>query len=256
MIDKLINTKNYTSKSISFNLEKDINIYGKLYLPQKPRNLGLILFHGGKAGTSERFIYLQPALAKEGIANLAIDFRGKGKSSGTYEKSTLNNRIHDAKAAIHFLAKYVQPIHIGIIGLSLAGDMVRLLNEFPDLKIIILIGPVATYQTLVDISPPHIAHVISKKENTWKDSTVFSLLRNFSGSKLVIYGDKEDIATPEMIEEFRKSVLSSGQFVLLKNTGHNPFIIDKKVEKRVRLEQINTRKKVTDIIIKFAKEHL
>lgn len=248
-------TTPYLSKLISFESERNVYIYGKLCLPRISTRLGLVLFHGGKAGSSKRFNFLQPALAKNGIASLAIDFRGKGKSSEIYERSTLNDRLVDAKAAINFFTNYLKQVRIGILGVSLAGDTVRLLKELSAVKTILLIGPVAVSDNLTNMFPPHKAYGLSKKTNSWKESTVFSLLKNFKGSKLIIYGDKENIATPEIIEDFKRAVVDSGQFVILKNAGHNPFLVDKKATEEIRKEQTVSRQKTINILIRFLRKH-
>lgn len=244
----------YSSKQIFFESEKDVRIHGQIYLPVLAPRIGLVLYHGGQAGSSKRFEFLQPILAENGIASLAIDFRGKGQSSGTYERSTLDERLVDARAAIEFFTKYLDKIQIGILGVSLGGDTVRLLEEFSEIKTIILIGPVAVSHNLTHVSPPHKAHSLSKKTDTWKDSKAFPLLKSFQGSKLVIYGDKEDAAKPEIIEEFRKAVRDTGKFVVLKNTGHNPFLVDREATEVIRKEQISARKRTVDVIIQFLKE--
>lgn len=247
--------KNCTSKTVKFKSGGNYSIYGKVFLPPQSTSKGLILFHGGKAGSSKRFELLQPALAIAGIGNLAINFRGRGESSGVYKKSTLNDRLTDSRAAIRFFKKHADLNEIGIIGISLGADAVRLLREDLEIKIIILVGPVAVSEKFVNVSPPHRANIISSKDSSWRTSPILSLLSNFKNPKLIIYGEKEDVASPEMIKAFKKSASNSGKFITLTNAKHNPFIVDDTVQEEQK-QQEATREKMIKLIVTFVKNNL
>lgn len=233
----------------------DILLHGKMCIPNSNIKLGLVLYHGGQEGSRERFEDMQPALATHGIATLAIDFRGRGSSTGSYEASSVDNRLDDASAAYKFFKDHLKLDKVGILCLSLAADEVRLLDQFGDIGVIILIGPVAVSNQLTQISPPHIGHVQSKKTNTWSDSRVFNLLESFKGPKLVIYGEYDNSALPEMIRKFQKAV-GSENIITIDNAQHNPLIINSNATELEHSIQIAARNKTIETVVKFLDENL
>jgi dienelactone hydrolase len=109
---------------VSFQTEDGWTIYGNLRVPQarSEKLPAVILLH---SGLSDRHAYheLEVELAKEGLAVLNIDWRGRGKSTGKGKYFDLpraeRDRGHlDVKAAVNFLASRpnVDAQRLGVVG--------------------------------------------------------------------------------------------------------------------------------------------
>jgi dienelactone hydrolase len=126
-----------TETPVSFQSEDGWTLYGTLRMPDKmgkPGKLpGVVLVHGARHD-SEAFYYLSRDVAKEGMAVLTFDWRGKGKSFKTKGTRAPNaddfkvggeevEKVYlDVKAAINFLASqdHVDAQRIGSLGATLA----------------------------------------------------------------------------------------------------------------------------------------
>lgn len=120
--DQLLSTG--SMNEVSFQTEDGWTIYGNFRVPQigAPKVPAVILLH---SGLSDRHVYqeLEIALAKEGIAVLNIDWRGKGKSTGKGRYFDLSREERDrgyldTKAAVTFLASQprIDSDRIGVLG--------------------------------------------------------------------------------------------------------------------------------------------
>lgn len=120
--DQLLSTG--SMNEVSFQSEDGWTIYGNFRVPEvgAPKVPAVILLH---SGLTDRHVYqdLEVALAKEGIAVLNIDWRGKGKSTGKGRYFELSREERDrgyldTKAAVTFLASQpkIDSDRIGVLG--------------------------------------------------------------------------------------------------------------------------------------------
>jgi cephalosporin-C deacetylase-like acetyl esterase len=148
-------------KEVSFKTEDGFTIYGNLRMPDNASEeqpvAGAVLLHSGLSDRNVLFD-LEMDLARNNIAVLNIDWRGRGKSKGKgiyffLDEEQQNNAYLDAKAAINFLAEQdgVDENRMGIFGTVLgavygsgggAGD--------PRIKTMVLVSSYSTSQEVTD----------------------------------------------------------------------------------------------------------
>ena len=111
-----------------------VRLYGELYLPDHVPAAGLLICHGVDVqGFNYLKIYRQLARAacENGFVVLVFDFRGVGKSTGTFDYG-LGER-HDVKCALDCLASRREVVRdkIFVVGHSLGGavSLYALQNE-------------------------------------------------------------------------------------------------------------------------------
>lgn len=136
----------------------DVTLSGVLAKPAAPRPLACVLLLQG-SDQHERLTAFAVDLAKEGVAALTYDKRGRGKSTGTYVGPEVGSPIErfpaylkqmrsDAMAAFDFLSREpsMGTAPCGLMGISQAGWLIPFVAaERPAAKFIVLwSGPVAT----------------------------------------------------------------------------------------------------------------
>jgi uncharacterized protein len=103
-------------------LSGDARLAGTLFLPAQPgKHPAIVLFHG--SGPQERDSARAEWFAGWGIAALAYDKRGVGKSTGDFQKIPFPDLVEDGLAGIAFLKARsdIDPKRIGVWGLSQGG---------------------------------------------------------------------------------------------------------------------------------------
>jgi hypothetical protein len=99
----------------------DVELAGTLYLPrsQGPHPVAVFL-HGSGPQTRKEYAFYARLFARAGIAGLAYDKRGVGKSSGKLYGTDYRGYASDAVAAIRALRtrRDINPDAIGIVGFS------------------------------------------------------------------------------------------------------------------------------------------
>lgn len=120
--DQLLTIGNMSE--VSFRTEDGWTIYGNFRVPQisAAKVPAVVLLH---SGLTDRYVFqdLEVALAKEGLAVLNIDWRGKGKSTGKGQYFELSKEERDrgyldVKGAVNFLASQpnIDSDRIGVLG--------------------------------------------------------------------------------------------------------------------------------------------
>jgi fermentation-respiration switch protein FrsA (DUF1100 family) len=118
----------YTSREVTFR-SGDAHLAGSLMLPPGPGPHAAIAFVTGSGPTTRGYLPdLQALLLRGGLAVLAYDKRGIGKSGGFYPGEsptdiTLDTLARDAAAAVRFLLRQpeIDPARVGFAGHSQAG---------------------------------------------------------------------------------------------------------------------------------------
>ncbi len=99
----------------------DVVLAGQLILPRGAGPHPTVIFlHGSGSAPRGLFVSIGGYLAAHGIASLAYDKRGSGRSTGNWQTSTLVELADDAKAGIEFLRRRpeVDVTNIGLYGTS------------------------------------------------------------------------------------------------------------------------------------------
>jgi alpha/beta superfamily hydrolase len=113
---------------------EDAKLYGKVYAPEAKRAPALLVCHGLNArGFHQLKIYSQLAkvACEKGFVTLVFDFRGVGKSDGSFDYGVKEQK--DVKCAVNYLASRQDVINdrIYVVGHSLGGavSLYTLQNE-------------------------------------------------------------------------------------------------------------------------------
>lgn len=138
-------------RTMTFLNADGIRLFGALELPPgRPRAVAIFAhcFTGSSAHIGARRI--TTALAAKGIATLAFDFTGLGKSEGQFADSDFDHNVADlVAAATHLRAEMLAPAIL--VGHSLGGAAVIAAAEhIPEVKAVVTIG--------APFDPAHVLH--------------------------------------------------------------------------------------------------
>lgn len=164
--------KHLTLKSSGQNLD------AIFHSPAIPNSPAVVICHGrGSNKDKPGWLEVARKFCKEGYSVLRFDFRGHGKSEGSYDKLTDDMLIEDVASAIDFLFKQdsINNSKIGIIGSSLGGR-IAILTAASDKRIKCLATWAAPYQ--------------SRKLNTY---SALDSISKVNIPVLLIHGDEDDV---------------------------------------------------------------
>jgi alpha-beta hydrolase superfamily lysophospholipase len=121
---QLMNTK-IQKESVEF-VSLGVKLVANLFLLADPRPAPALIVCHGAGEFKENYDELCEFLAEAGIASLAVDMHGHGKSGGSPFNIVINEWVADVRAAIDFLSKNpaVDADSIGAFGLSSGGTAI------------------------------------------------------------------------------------------------------------------------------------
>lgn len=142
----------------------DWKLYAELSLP-KDKPVGAVILLHQRGGSSADWLPLCKALNQAGIATLALDQRGAGKSVGpkglTGDKAPWDTSS-DIKAAVDYLNGQKFRGHIGIVGASYGANNALIYasasEHFNDIKAVSLLSPGANYNGLDAVAAAKMWH--------------------------------------------------------------------------------------------------
>lgn len=209
----------------------NLKLFGRLCLP-KTYKVGVVFLHGGGQSNALRYEFLQSEFEKNGIASLAFDFQGCGKSEGNFEDSSLKNREIDAKNAInYFVEKTKLNINqIYIWGSSMGGHVACKLTQEFNFKGIILQSAAAYSLESENVKLNEEFTKLITKENNWINSPAFDALKQFKNKKLIIYGGHDSVIPDGVKEKYKSSVGKYDKYVEIKNGSHTLLNPQNKLE--------------------------
>lgn len=187
-----------------------LRLSGDFYIPVGQSGRGSfpgVIFYHGKGSGKHDYIDRAEALAEEGIAALAFDFRGVGESEGEEAEVTNNSGIIDGLAAYDFLIadSRINPDRIGVCGRSFGGYVSAVVSAERPVKSILLAHP-AIYE---DAWGDRLYDSISKEDiKTFRNqgdlfgTKAIAAIQEFSGAMMIIGGRKDDIAPKRVIETY------------------------------------------------------
>jgi alpha-beta hydrolase superfamily lysophospholipase len=118
----------YREVEVNFTGRDGTRLAGSLFVPDRAGRLpAVVMAHGSGAQTRNGYYghirFLAEAFARRGIAVLAFDKRGTGRSQGDWERAGFATLADDVAAAVAYLRTRpdVRPDRIGLTGLSQAG---------------------------------------------------------------------------------------------------------------------------------------
>lgn len=234
-------------------LSDGLKLTGTLYSPtSKKVSPGILFIHGAGQSSRKRYFELQSFLAKKGFASFSFDVRGVGESEGAFVDGSLNNRFRDAEQALTtFIASgVVDSNRLAIGGNSMGGHIaVRMADKHPELKALML-GCAAAYgQEAEDKKLDETFTNVLRRENSWADSVVPSLLKNYHGKVCAVYGESDHVIPKEVQAIFLDRARKGAQAHILKHTGHNLLVPHDQNEEKATL-------KLYRLVAKFLKSAL
>ncbi|MDP2630396.1 MAG: alpha/beta hydrolase [Candidatus Uhrbacteria bacterium] len=157
----------------------------------------MFFVHGASLAGSVRNDMLRQHLAKSGIASAAFDFIGAGETGGDIFASSLADRLSQARAVIDSI--HIQKPLI-IVGTSMGADTaLRLTQQYP-VSTLILFVPAFYSKDSFAVRFSDNFDTIYSRENKWKESDTWDILREFVGSLLVIGAQNDEEISHEIYD--------------------------------------------------------
>ncbi len=103
-------------------------LVGILALPESTARVprGVVFIHGwggNRIGPHRIIVKVARALARQGVASLRFDLRGRGDSEGDPDAATLDRMIEDTCAAIDLLRRRTNLDHVNLWGICSGGNV-------------------------------------------------------------------------------------------------------------------------------------
>ncbi|MFH1438362.1 MAG: alpha/beta hydrolase [Pseudomonadota bacterium] len=243
----------FTTEEITLTNNREENIAAVLHVPPQQRDEGhcVVLCHGmlsNKDGTKQ--IALCRALHARGIASLRFDFRGRGRSDGAFEDTTISRRLEDLEAVLaHVDARGYSSI--SLVGSSLGAPVAIIeaaKGPAPAVASLVTYAAVSRAEQLLDFFPPqHVAE--------WKKAGMLDFVGNrikwdfiddalthdvlaAAGSlrcpTLLIHGSADALVPVESSRIIWEAIKAEKDFVLIEGADHT-FIDDRHREQAIEL---------------------
>lgn len=208
---------------------RDVSIPATIVIPEGKEQFPLVVLAHGHGGTKDEnggFSNIAEELGKHGIATVRMDFPGCGDSSESFQLNTVSNMIDDVNASIDYvMANYpVSSTQIGIFGYSMGGRIaLQMVNADAErFKGLVLLAPAADDKTMVDFLGGQDEwdryHEIAKQDGFAEFTTIYGATQElslawfeeleavtpinditpFGGEALVIYGEDDNVVSPEV----------------------------------------------------------
>lgn len=134
----------YREEEVTFTSADGTRLSGSLFIPVgKTRYPAVVFAHGSSAQSRNGYFgqirFLAEAYARRGIAALAFDKRGTGKSQGDWERAGFATLADDVAAGVRYLKTRpdIRPDRIGLTGSSQAGWIMPMAaTRVPDIRFI------------------------------------------------------------------------------------------------------------------------
>lgn len=202
-----------------------------IHLPNESRFPLIVFFHGftgSKIEANRLFVDLARALCYNGIAAFRFDFRGHGDSPLPFEDFRLSYAIEDAEASIHYVKEHIKPKSIGILGLSMGGNIaVHIASKFSEIKVVVLLSPALTFNFPLPsekrdyfIMGPHKLKV--EGYLSMRNASVMNLAEKLTQAVLIIHPKNDPVVPYTQSVEFYDRLKNSAKkkILLLENGGH------------------------------------
>lgn len=198
----------------------------------------LFFFHGGGLKKEkEKFKYMMRDLAKQGVNSLAFDFSGVNESSGSFNDSSLEKRVSEAKSVIENFYTKNQPINV--CGFSMGGYVAIKMTKIFKVKNLMLFCPAVYAKKAYRLNFGEQFSKILREEKSWKKSDAWGLLKKFKNN-LIMFVPENDEVVPREVSDFIYSSAKNCRLkkeIILPNFTHKVHsIIPKK--RKIRREII------------------
>lgn len=244
-------------KQLSIKSKRNSNINCTV-VDSETDNAKLVLFiHGFRADRTEggRFLRVAGELSSCGVSSIMMSFAGCEGSDEDFINYTLTNNLDDMETAYEYmLDNYsVNTSRIGVIGYSMGGRLASIfVNKHPEVKTLALWAGYCTQgfggDYFLGVKVEDMCAEASVKGyydflNTFdgmnlqlnrqllddiNDYDIYESLNKYSGSVIVIHGDKDDTVSPSVSKEAYRQLMNakSKELVLVKDADHGFGIWD------------------------------
>ncbi len=134
-------------EKVFFDNGKGQKLCGILCLPETDKPPVIIMIHGltGDKDEHGRFSKAAERFCQEGFCVLRFDCRGTGESDGKFEDMTIETEVEDLLAAIDYIeTRNISKERVGVLGMSLGGEIAILGALKRDVKTLVLWAPVTS----------------------------------------------------------------------------------------------------------------
>jgi hypothetical protein len=170
-----------------------------------------LLFLHGAVSDKNITKYLQDRFHAQKIKNHSFNFTGHGGTN--LAASSLENRLFEAEKAIeHF--ELSEPLNL--CGSSMGGYLAIKLLEKHKVNNLILFAPAVYDKKAFNIQFGNKFSEIIRKENSWKNSDAFRILKNFQGNALIFIGEKDEVIPKELVSELHACLIQSKSTEIVK----------------------------------------
>ena len=206
---------------------------------------------GGTRNEAGGFTRIAESLAAHGVASIRMDFPGCGDSTESFQLNTLSNMLLDIEASRDFALTQsdVDGDRVGLLGFSMGGRLVLLTSSLDrSYKAIATWAPAGANGAETEIkflggSDAYAALRTRAMEEgfvpfttqwgrdlelsaQWftdtEESKPLDSIREFEGSLLVLYGDRDDVVLPRIPESVIEAAVRSPDVVrhIVKGADH------------------------------------
>lgn len=220
---------------------RDHQLLANIYMPtDDPDDVypGVFIVHGGGLRGKSTFKRLQRRLRNNGIASFAYDAPGTGGSEGDRLSETLDTRLADAQKSLEIFRERVRLSKLGALGMSMGADAAIRLTDSENIAALTLLSP-AAYPDELRENPLHLGFTQQIRRHTydWSEESTFSVLEEYKGPSMVVYGSQDRII-PEDVQDKYREILDAGnpqnEFVVLDQATHNFLRPHTDAEARIR----------------------
>ncbi len=169
-----------------------------LEVPAAPPRAAVVFAHPlpTEGGTMHTKVVFQSAkaLARIGCAVLRFNFRGVGRSAGSWDKGV--GELADFKAALDFMARRYPGLEVWAGGFSF-GSYVAMTAGADDPRVCALIG----------IAPP-------------VDRYEFATVKLSAKPKFIVHGEEDELISLRTVRQFYAALLEPKEFVQIDRANH------------------------------------
>ncbi len=217
-------------ETVNFSSADGLSLAGTFELPAGPARNCVLLCHGITVDREEGGVFADLArmLAGRGLASFRFDFRGHGKSGGTFEEMTVLGEIADARAAIDVVRGRGFD-RIGLLGASFGGGIVSYLaGEKPKgVRALVLANAVLEYSIELFEKRMRDGFEIGGKIFRLSPELFKDLPDRTPGRHLIsaglpsifIHGDRDDLVPYELSVKY-SGLVPGASLVTIPGSGH------------------------------------
>lgn len=188
-------------------------INGLLY--KRPGNKNVVLYFHGNGGSLDMWQTASDKILPLGCDLLIIDYRGYGKSTGTFSESGFYD---DAHSAYKFLLQNgYRPDQVVVCGRSLGTGIATELASTEQVKALVLISP---YTSLANIATERMPYLLPGLLIKYRLNTL-KIIENVKVPVLVIHGTN-DISIPYAHgQKVYEAIKAPKKLVSIEGAGHS-----------------------------------